>query len=148
MKILHEICLDRKSNTVQNAKNVNDILAGLGHGPGFYLCPVANEAHGSVSITFCDTRTFGEKIKWGDGVVREITVDNVAAYFVGQGHKLVKIVGNLAFGNSLITIEVYETDEAPNDNHADFRKRPATIPTAKECCDRINAYLTLKGLAV
>ena len=148
MKIRHEVCFDRKSSKEKNAENVTAILTGLGHGPGFCLCTVAGEAHGAVTATFCDTRTFGEKIQWHDGKVREITTDNVAAYFAGQRHKLVKIVGNKAFGNTLIDIEIFETDEAPNDDHTEYRKRPAIMPTAKECCDKINAHLTLNGLAV
>lgn len=110
MKTIHEVCIERigKSgdfhNQIQTAIGTDSVQA----------------------ITHCDPRTFGENIQWHDGAVREITKDNVAGYFAGQGHMLVKIVGNRAFGNTIIEVE---TDDE------------------KGCCAKIDAHIKKQKLA-
>ena len=148
MKIRHEICIDNKGDS---AKCCDEILIALGHSPTFkYKADSPTDTvHGALTIAHCDPRTLGKDILQFKNGKREVaTADNIGAWFEEQGHKLVKIVGNTAFGNTIIDIKITDTDEAPTKFHKTTFKRPAVLPTAKECCDKINAHLTLKGMAV
>lgn len=148
MKIRHEVCIDNKGDT---KAVLEDVLVALGHGPSFkYRADSPTDTvHGAVTIHNCDPRTIGESILWHDNVVRVLTVDNVAAYFTGQGHKLVKVIGGKAYGNTIIDIKITDTDEAPTPGHKTTYKRAAPIlPTAKECCDKLDACFINTGRTV
>ena len=154
MKIRHEICIDNKGDT---DKCCNEILVALGHGPGFKLKADTPDdtVHGALTIAHCDPRTLatpgvdsGDVILFADGSIDVATPENIGKWFEEQGHKLLKIVGDKAYGNTIIDIKITDTDEAPNKFHKTTYKRAAVLPTAKDCCDKINAHLTLKGMAV
>mgnify|MGYP001570629613 CR=1 FL=1 len=149
MKIRHEVCIDNKGNS---RKCDEEILIALGHGPGFKLKADTPDdtVHGAVTIAHCDPRTLGEDVlQFRNGAHEVATAGNIGAWFEEQGHKLMKIVGNKAYGNTILDIKITDTDEAPNKLHKTTFKRAAVVlPTAKECCDKINAHLTLKGLDV
>lgn len=144
MKIRHEICVGNNITT-------DDILTSLGHGPGFKLKADAPDdtVHGAVNISHCDPRTLDVDIlQFRDGRREVATADNINAWFVEQGHKLVKIVGNQAYGNTIIDIKITDSDEPPNATHKTTFKRPAAIPTAKALAGKIDAAIVLNGLAV
>ena len=50
---------------------------------------------------------------FSDGHTEIITADNIEEYFNDQGHELSHIVGNQAFGKTIIDVEVYEADCPP-----------------------------------
>ena len=149
MKIRHEVCIDNKGDS---AKCCDEILTALGHGPTFkYKADSPTDTvHGALTIAHCDPRILGEDVlQFRNGKRETATADNIGAWFDEQGHKLMKIVGNKAYGNTILDIKITDTDEAPDARHKTTFKRPASIlPTAKECQDKINAHLTLKGIAV
>lgn len=140
MKIRHEVCMDCDSTKAK--QYAQDVLADLSHDPlTFNLKPSTNvdAVHGSVSIAFCDTRTLGENIQWHDGKYRILTVDNIAGYFAGQGHTIKLIVGDKYYGNTIIDVEIYETNDGR-------RQKPRVVPTAQTCATRIDNGLSSRGL--
>ena len=78
MHIKHEIILDYNNLELEDTL-VGEILIKLGHGPNFklYADTPDNTVNGSVTISFCDTRTFGETIMFSDGHEEIITADNI-----------------------------------------------------------------------
>lgn len=148
MKIRHEVCIDNKGDS---AKCCDEILTALGHGPAFKLKADTPDdtVHGAVTITHCDPRSLGEdEIQFKDGRREIASKDNIGAWFEEQGHKLVKIVGNTAFGNTIIDLKITDTDEAPTKFRKTTFKRPTMMPSAQECCDKIDAYIMEAKLAV
>ena len=148
MKIRHEVCIDNKCDA---EKCCAELLTALGHSPTFKLMADSDSdtVHGAVSIAHCDPRTLGEdELMFKDGRREVATADNIGAWFTEQGHKLVKIVGNKAYGDTIIDLKITDTDEAPNAHHKTTFKRPAVMPTHKGCCDKIDAHMTLCGMAV
>src|SRR3990167_3481123 len=146
MKIRHEICIYNKGNS---AKCCDEILVALGHSPTFKLRADSPDdtVNGAVTIAHCDPRTLGEDVlQFSDGHREVATKDNIGAWFEEQGHKLVKIVGNQAFGNTIIDLKITDTDEAPDKIHKTTFKRPAVMPTEKECCGKIDAHIKKQGL--
>ena len=150
MKIRHEVCIDNR-NTDPKAMS-DDLLMALGHCPTFKFKADSptDTVHGALTIAHCDPRTLGEDVlQFRNGKCEVATADNIGAWFEEQGHKLMKIVGNKAYGNTILDIKITDTDEAPDARHKTTYKRAAPIlPTAKECQDKINAHLSLKGMAV
>lgn len=148
MKIRHEVCIDNKGDS---AKCCDEILTTLGHSPTFKLRADTPDdtVHGAVTISHCDPRTLGDdEVQFRDGRREVATADNVGAWFEEQGHKLVKIVGNTAFGNTIIDLKITDTDEAPTKFHKTTFKRPAVMPTAAECCAKIDAHMKACGMAI
>ena len=149
MHVQCEKSLDHDSS--KTGARCAEILTALGHGPSFKLeaDKVDNVVHGSVSIAFCDTRILDEEIiKFSDGHEELITADNVARYFADQGHRLVSIVGNQAFGNTIIDVEVYEADEPAGFRfvagrrvgHERYFKCPDPMPTVASLRSRLDAW--------
>jgi hypothetical protein len=173
MKITHELCIDHDS-TVEGATHAkrDELLAALGHGPGFKLAADTpnDTVHGRVSIMFCDTRTLGEDwVNPATGDIwtkarlqsegREVPPEesgcvladekSIAAYFEGQGHKLMKVDGNKAYGNTIINVQVTEADEQASSARKTTLKRPASFPTEKAIRDRLDNFAsTAKSSAV
>lgn len=146
MKITHEICI---TNGANSAECCDAVLIALGHSSTFKLKAdlPTDTVHGAVTIIHCDPCTLGEDIlKFQNGQREVATADNVGLWFVEIGHKLVKIVGNKAFCNTIIEIKITDTDEAPNTSHKTTYKRPAVIPTEEECRSKIDAYLLSCGM--
>ena len=141
MKITHELCLDHDSEKPGAIRErMDEILAALGHGENFKLKADTPDdtVHGRIiECCFCDTRTIGESIMWHDGVVRKITAENIAAYFEGQGHKLMKLDGDKAYGNTIVVVQVTEADEAPTLDRKTHLKRPDAMPTGEEIKTRL-----------
>ena len=149
MKIRHEVCIDNKGNS---KAVLDEVLVALCHGPGFkYRADSPTDTvHGAVTICNCDPRTFGKDVlQFKDGKREVATAENIDKWFDEQGHKLMKIVGTIAYGNTIVDIKITDTDEAPNKSHLTTYKRVAPVlPTAKECCDKINSHLSKMGMTV
>lgn len=153
MEVIHELSFDH--DTRRTAARSEEIHLALGHGPSFKLeantVPNGDDVvHGAVTITFCDTRTFGEYIMFSDAHVEEITEHNIERYFNGQGHRLVSVLGNQAFGNTIVKVTVYEEDDPPRrllfprieggfyPTHDTYWKRPWPMPTIEEIHRRLD----------
>jgi len=146
MKITHEICITNGANSTECC---NAVLTALGHSPTFKLKSDSHTdtVHGAVTITHCDPCTLGEDtLRFQNGKREIATADNVGLWFEELGHKLVKIVGNKAFCNTLIEIKITDTDEAPNASHKTTYKRPDVMPTQEECRSKIDAHMLLCGI--
>ena len=146
MKIQHEICI---TNGANSAECCNAVLTALGHSPTFKLKADSptDTVHGAVTIIHCDPCTLGaDTLRFQNGQSQVATADNVGLWFEELGHKLVKIVGNKAFCNTLIEIKITDTDEAPNASHKTTYKRPDVMPTQEECRSKIDAHMLLAGI--
>jgi hypothetical protein len=146
MKIQHEICI---TNGVNSVECCDAVLTALGHSPTFKLKADSptDTVHGAVTIIHCDPCILGADIlRFQNGQSQVATADNVGLWFEELGHKLVKIVGNKAFCNTLIEIKITDTDEAPNASHKTTYKRPDVMPTQEECRSKIDAHMLLAGI--
>jgi hypothetical protein len=129
------------------------IHLALGHGDDLKLKADYAEdvVHGKVRIDFCDTRTFGEHVLFRDAHMEEITERNIERYFQDQGHRLVSIVGDQAFGNTIVMVGIYEEEDAPRHLlsgrpeggfyhvHDSHWKRPTPFPTEEDIHQRLDA---------
>lgn len=146
MKITHEICI---TNGANSAECCDAVLTALGHSSTFKLKAdlPTDTVHGAVTIIHCDPCTLGEDIlKFQNGQREVATANNVGLWFSEIGHKLMKIVGNKAFCNTIIEIKITDTDELPNASHKTTYKRPAVMPTEEECRSKIDAHMLLCGM--
>ena len=146
MKITHEICI---TNGANSAECCDAVLIALGHSSTFKLKAdsLTDTVHGAVTIIHCDPCTLGEDtLRFQNGKREIATADNVGLWFEEIGHKLVKIVGNKAFCNTIIEIKITDTDEAPNTNHKTTYKRPDVMPTQEECRSKIDTHMLLCGM--
>ena len=141
MKIQHEVCI---KTGLSSAAVCQEILTALRSCPEFKLRADTphDMVHGAVTIAHCDPRALGEDVlAFKDGRKEVATAENINAWFMEQGHKLVEIVGNQAFGNTIIDLKITDTDEAPTKFRKTTFKRPAVMPTEKDCCDKINSHV-------
>lgn len=144
MKTVIEICLDHDSSAPgASADATLRIAEALGHGPGFKL-KADNQAdivNGRIiAVMFCDTRTLGEDaLSFKDGRVELASADNVDNWFREQGHRLMKIKGDKAFGNTIVYVQITEEDEEPTRLRQTTLRRPEVIPDAASLCAALTA---------
>lgn len=140
MHVRHHICVD--CDRASKFKVTDDVLVALGHGPDFKLRPDTPEdtVHGSVSVAFCFTRTLGVDIlMFQDGHTEVASADNIDAWWQEQGHRLERVVGNKAYGNTMVDVELYDNDELPTPEHGTTIRRAVNWPTAAEIRRRLDA---------
>ena len=144
MKLTHEICIDHDS-TVPGAtdERMQQVLTAIGHDP--VNCSFVAErddatVHGRVSVAWCDTRILGlDKIGFRDGRVEVATAENIGAWFKEQGHRLMKIEGSKAFGNTIVNLQITEEDEAPTRDRKTTLRRPVQSSALEVIAQRLVA---------
>jgi hypothetical protein len=143
MKVLHEICLDHDSSDKEaTAALMQRVYAALGHGPEFrwYADSPKDTVHGRIiEMRICDTRLLGSDIlEFRDGSQEVASADNIARWFEELGHRLVRIEGNKAFGNTLVHLQVTENAEAPNAFRKTTLARSTEAPSEEEIRRRLD----------
>ena len=154
MKITHEICVDHDGSVPgASAALTEKVLLALGHGPGckFKADHPEDTIHGRIiSMAICDTRTLGKDIlQFADGRYETASAENIDAWWQEQGHRLMKIEGDKALGNTIIHLQVTGEDEDAMPNSVQDGKlvpgrkttlrRPEHFPTAEGLCSSLDA---------
>ena len=146
MKIISEICIDHDSSIPGATEAMlQKVLDVIGHDPvncSFIAATPDAIVHGRlIEILWCDSRILGlDKIGFADGRVELASAENIGAWFQEQGHRLVKIEGFKAFGNTIIQLQITEVDEPPiKDIRASTFQRPSKSVAADVIANRLNA---------
>lgn len=130
MKATVELCLDHDSSIPgRTAEMHQKVLDVIGHDPvncAFVAASREAVVHGAVEqILWCDSRILGvDKIGFRDGRVELASAENIGAWFEEQGHRLMKIEGFKAFGNTIVRLNIVEVDEPPTRERKTTLKRP------------------------
>lgn len=143
MKVVHEVCID--VNPLSDAVTLTGaLLTALGHGPDLKFRADNDDdvIHGRlIEMRICHTRELGvDVLQFADGHREVASAENIGAWLVEHGHKLVRIDGNKALGNTIVHVQVTEADEEPTAGRKTTLRRPAVMPTEQQIRDRIDAF--------
>ena len=135
--ITKEIVIDFDSSCHETAQEMhNKICDAIGHGPllRIFAGKSTDDVMGCIrSIAWCDTRLLGvDTLQFKDRHMELSSKDNIDRWWREQGHRLMKIEGHKAFGNTIVVIDFYDKVEEPSWRHTTTFIRPRAAPTLDE----------------
>ena len=145
MKLTHEICIDHDSSiSGATSARLQQVLDVIGHDPvncSFVAASQDGIVHGRIiEILWCDSRILGlDKIGFKDGHVELASAENINAWFNEQGHRLMKIEGFKAFGNTIIRLQITELDEDATLDRKSTLMRPSKSVAQDLIASRLSA---------
>jgi len=151
MKITHNVCISAPIELLECTTLANSLMDALGHNEEMKL--KANHpldtVSGRVTIQWCEVRALGlDILEFRNGRREVATAENIGEWFYEQGHWLVMIDGNEAYGNTVVSVQYTENDEAPTATRKTTLKACFEIPNAADVKASIDFFFKTKVSAM
>ena len=144
--IVKEIVVDFDSSDRKTAQELhNKIVDALGHGPllRLFADKRTDDVMGCIrSIAWCDTRLLGvDTLQFQDGHMELANAKNIDCWWREQGHRLMKIEGFKAMGNTIVVIDFYDNVETTSWKHKTTFVKAKSIPYDWEIDRSLNSVM-------
>jgi len=151
MKITHNVCISAPIELLECTTVANSLMDALGHNEEMKL--KANHpldtVSGRVTIQWCEVRALGlDILEFRNGRREVATAENIGEWFYEQGRWLVMIDGNEAYGNTVVSVQYTENDEAPTATRKTTLKACFEIPNAADVKASIDSFFKTKVSAM
>lgn len=143
MRVTHEICIAAPADAKACQALMDALLVALGHGPDikFKAEHAEDTVSGRATVEWCEARALGaDVLEFRDGHRETACAENIGAWFEEQGHRLMKIDGSTAYGNTIVHVQYTERDESPAPGRRTTLQRAIAMPTEAEVRERIDAF--------